>query len=295
MADTGQNWFVQAFSRLCYHLAQQQESELARGALVRMADGGPGQAVHFDRLGALTATVRATRLAATPVSEPAHSRRRAVLATYDLAAHVSDIDDVMMLLDPQSEYTKAIGYGMERTKDDVILAALGGSAIEVATAFDADSAQTLTTQALPAGQIVASGADVFADIRAIKAKMDRANVPRTGRFAAIAPEVEQALLGSTPATSVDYQNVKALVDGDMTKQTYLGFQFVRSTRIAAGPPSANYFWHQEALGLALGRDTKFTVSDRPDLNNATQVRANLVLGAVRIDDNAVVKYNFTPV
>jgi Phage capsid protein len=295
MADTGQNWFVQAFSRLAYHLAQQQESEMALGAMVRMADGGPGQAVHFDRLGTVTATARTARIAATPLSEPAHSRRRAVLQPYDLAVLVSDIDDVEMLLNPQSEYTKAIGYGMERTKDIVLLAALGGSAIEVATAFDADSAQTLTTQILPAGQVVASGADVFADLRAIKAKMDRAGVPRTDRFAVLAPEVEQALLGSTPVTSSDYQTVKALVDGDLTKQTYLGFRFVHSLQMTSTPPIPNYFWHKEALGLALARDTKFTVSDRADQNNATQVRANLVLGAVRIDDNAVVKYNYTPV
>jgi hypothetical protein len=291
MADTFPNWFTQAFSRMAVHWAQQRESQLAAGALLRTSDGGPGAAVHFDTLGSLTATLRSTRIAATAAVEPAHGRRRAVLAVYDLAVHIADTDDLMAIISPQSEYPKAVGYAMERQKDLVLIGALGGTAISVAGVYDANQAQTLTNVTLPAGQAIASTADILADLRKVKAQFDRAGVEPTDRYCMASPEMMTAMLGSTPITSSDYNTVKTLVQGEVN--SFLGFKFVSSLQTTPTTTVDNYFWHRDGLGLAMARDTRFVTSVRHDLNDATQVRACLVMGAVRIEDARVVKYTLT--
>jgi hypothetical protein len=295
MADTGQNWFIQNFERIAHHMGQQRASQTVPMAVLYKA-GNVGQSVNFERLGPLTAVRRNTRVVDTPIEDPAHSRRRAVVEVHDRGVIVSDIDDIMMLASTETEYHKAAGYLVERTKDSVLFAAMGGNALEVVTTSLVDSTQTLTTVALPAGQIVASTADVYADFRTIKTKFDRAGIDPNDRFVYAPPEVEAALLASTVATSADYQTVKIIASGDVGQMpTFLGFRFVKSL---ATVPSAGvvraYFWQRDCVGVAAPNPLD-TMEDsrRPDKMNALQIAISIRMGAVRIEDAGVVAYDYT--
>jgi Phage capsid protein len=289
MPDTASNFNIYAWSRTVTHLAQQMQSVLAQGAMFKMADGGPGSAVHFDRLGPMVAAKRMTRIATTALIDPDHSRRRAVLEVYDLPVVVSDTDDLMMLMDPTNEYTRGIAAAMERTKDDVILTALNAAAITVATEWGGQAAQTLTTVALPVGQIIASGADIIGDLRKIMRTLDEAGAEPEERYFAGSPLFFDRLLGSTQTTSADYNTVRTLVQGQI--DTFMGFKFVKTPRITGATTHANFAWQKNGVGLAMARETKFTQTVRGDLNDAQQIRGNLVMGAVRIDDKRVIRYD----
>ena len=76
------------------------------------------------------------------------------------------------------------------------------------------------------------------------------------------------LLGDEEATSADYQNVKALVTGEI--DTFMGFKVhVIGTRSEGGLPKSgstqsSFFFDRDAVGLAVGIDMKTTVDYIPE-------------------------------
>ena len=70
---------------------------------------------------------RTTRHGQPQVNTP-HSRRRVSLSDFEWADLIDDLDS-RMLVDPTSSYAKAAAAAMNRTIDDQIIAALGGSLI----------------------------------------------------------------------------------------------------------------------------------------------------------------------
>lgn len=101
--------------------------------------------------------------------------------------------------------------------------------------------------------------------RASKLLNDQA-VPMSERWIAWSPTAAEQLLGSTPATSSDFNVVKALVNGEIN--SFVGFQFkMIETRDEGGLPLSGdirtlYAYHggqRGSTGLAVGIDFRTTV------------------------------------
>ena len=118
--------FVQNYRGTVITLAQQRGSRL-RGCVTVHSDV-TGKTDFFDRVGATVAQVKTTRHGNTPLIETPHSRRMITLSTYEWADLIDKPDKVRTLIDPEGHYAKVGGYAMGRSMDDVILAALVGSA-----------------------------------------------------------------------------------------------------------------------------------------------------------------------
>ena len=275
--------FVEQYSSNVTMLAQQMGSKL-RGAVD--VESVRGKNAFFDQIGATSASVRSTRHGATPQVTTPHSRRRVSLADYEWADLIDDLDKVRMLTDPTSNYAKAAAAAMNRSIDDVVIAALGGSADTgvaggTAVALPATSKFATTQQA--------DGLTI-AKLLETKYFFDNGDVdPSIKRYFLCGPKQIQDLLATTEVKSSDFNTVKALAQGDIN--SFLGFEFIMSTRLANDATHSDdrlcFGFTQDAIKLALGADVKAKISERDDKSYATQVYYSMAIGATRMEESKV--------
>ena len=117
--------FVQQFADNFMHLAQQSTSRLE--PTVTIEPNIVGMSKSINRLGQRTATRRTQRHGDTPINDQPHSTRFVDLYDWEDGDMVDDQDKIRMLVDPTSEYVKAMIASLNRAKDDVIISSLGGS------------------------------------------------------------------------------------------------------------------------------------------------------------------------
>jgi hypothetical protein len=273
--------FVEQYSSNVTMLAQQMGSKL-RGAVD--VETIRGKHAFFDQIGVTAAVVRSTRHGATPQVNTPHSRRRVGLADYEWADLIDDLDKVRMLVDPTSSYAKAAAAAMNRSIDDVIIAAIGGQAQTGVSGG--------TNQALPTASKFATGAQsdgmTLAKLLAAKHFFDAGNVdPSIKRYIVCGAKQIQDLLSTTEIKSADFNTVKALAQGDIN--SFLGFEFIMSNRLAVANTDDRlcYAFTEDAVKLAMGSDVKAKISERDDKSYATQVYYSMALGAVRMEEEKV--------
>jgi len=275
--------FVEQYSSNVAMLAQQMGSRLRAAVDVETITG---KNAFFDQVGVTAAVQRTSRHADTPQIDTPHSRRRVSLADYEWADLIDDQDKVRMLIDPTSSYAKAAAAAMGRSMDDVIIAALGGSA---------DTGETGSTAvALPSTSKFATGQQsdglTIAKLIAAKKFFDLNDVdPSIPRFIVAGATQMSDLLGTTQVTSSDFNTVKALVAGDV--DTFMGFKFIMSNRLALDATNTDdrkiFAFTQDAIKLGVGKDITAKIDVRPDKSYATQVYTCMSIGATRMEENKV--------
>ena len=283
--------FVNQYSANFYELGQQIQSRFA--PCVTMVPGIVGQSKAVERVGRAEAYDITTRHADTKYVEVPHSRRWIDLADKGWAELVDELDEIRLLADPKSKYPKLAVQALNRAKDDIIYAAIRGTA------------RTGTgTQVLPAGQKIAEGGTglTLAKLLATKEILDAAEVAQAGedgeqmtgqltnhvRFIACSSKQLTNLYGTTEIKSVDYNSVKALSQGAI--DTFLGFKFIRSERLAkSGTTRFAVAWAKPCVALGMGKDVVTSIDRMPSKNQAVQVYARMSLGSVRIEDEGVVE------
>jgi hypothetical protein len=277
--------FVEQYSANVTMLAQQMGSVLRSAVDVETIKG---KNAFFDQIGSVTAQVRSSRHGSTPQLDTPHSRRRVSLADYEWADLIDDLDKVRMLIDPTSAYAKAAAAAMGRAMDDVIIAALGGSAdtgVAGGTAVALPSTQKVST----ASQADGSGLTI-AKLRSAKFILDSNDVdPSTPRYIVVSPKQIQDLLATTEVTSSDFNTVKALATG--TLDSFLGFKFLVSNRLALANTDDRlvYAFAADAIKLAIGKDVTARIDERADKSYATQVYYSMAIGATRMEEKKVVE------
>ncbi len=277
------NAFVEQYSSNVTMLSQQMGSKL-RGAVD--VETVRGKNAFFDQIGATAAVARTTRHGDTPRVDTPHSRRRVSLGDFEWADLIDDLDKVRMLNDPTSNYAKAAAAAMNRTIDDQIIAALGGSA-------DTGVAGG-TAVALPASSKFATAqqADGLTIAKLLETKFffDNGDVdPSVKRYFVCGPKQIQDLLATTEIKSSDFNTVKALAQGDIN--SFLGFEFIMSTRLAFDNTNTDdrlcFGFTQDAVKLAIGAEPKAKITERDDKSYATQVYYSMALGATRMQETHV--------
>ena len=118
MANTIANVYVETFEQNLRHVAQQETTKLLPYVQVR---GEESENHNWEKLGSSDAAVKTTRLQATPVADTAWGRRVAVSQTWDNGESTEQEDPVQMIVDPNSNLVKSLGYSMRRAQDDVII------------------------------------------------------------------------------------------------------------------------------------------------------------------------------
>jgi len=278
--------FVQQYSSNVQMLSQQMGSYLRSAADVETI---VGKNAFFDQVGKTTAQLRTSRHADTPQIDTPHSRRRVSLGDYEWADLIDNQDKVRMLIDPTSSYAKAAAAAMGRAMDDVIIAALGG------TAYTGETGATSVS--LPAGQKPYSASnqtDGLTITKLLEAKkiLDLNDVdPSIQRYLVCGPKQISDLLGTTQITSADFNTVKALAQGQV--DSFLGFKFIVSNRLAFDATNTDdrlcYAFTADAIKLAIGKDVMARIDERADKSYSTQVYYCMSIGATRMEEEKVVQ------
>ena len=284
MPETITDLFVQQYQNTMIMLVQQKDSRLEGTTIppVKMQ----GEYLYWERLGATEAIELATRHADTPNIEPDHTRRRASATPYVWATLLDRADVARMLVDPKGPYQQAGKNAMNRRKDRMILAALGGTAYGGKTGT--------VSVALPAAQKVAHGSVGMTIAKLLNAKqiLDEAEAPPEDRCFVCPSESIIDLLNTTEITSADYNSVRALVSGQI--DTFLGFKFIQTELIYLENSSStttwyNYAYCKGAIGFGTLEDVTVRLTEESTKNFAWQPYVSMDMGATRVEDELVVE------
>ena len=277
--------FVEQYKNNVQLLSQSMGSKL-RGAVD--IESVQANNAFFEQIGSTAAIKRTSRHGDTPQIDVPHARRRVSLEDYEWADLVDESDKVRMLIDPTSTYARAAAAAMGRSMDDVIIAALGGTA--------STGVSGATSTALPSAQkpFSSSQSDGMTVAKLLEAKklMDLADVdPSLKRYVVCSPTQISDLLNTTEVKSSDFNTVKALAQG--TVNSFLGFEFIMSNRLSLDATNTDdrlcYAFTEDAIKLAVGKDVQAKISERADKSYSTQVYYCMSIGAVRMEEVKVVE------
>ncbi len=285
MANTIDEVYVDTFEQNLRHVAQQMNAKTLDWVQVR---GEESENHNWEKLGATDASVKTTRLQATPVADTVWGRRVAVSQTWDNGESTEQEDPVQMIVDPNSNLVMSLGYSMKRAQDDVVIAAA------TAAALNGDG----TTDAFGAGQTVGdySTEITFDSITEVQELFMENDIdPDIPKVAIVGSKQTRKLMQLTEQTSSDYVKVKALQDYGLVAN-WLGFTWINSTRLlhptAPGTDVDCLFFTRSAIGMNIPKDITARVAEDPSISFAWRIYCFTVMGAVRVQDEHIVRGAF---
>jgi hypothetical protein len=249
--------FVQQYHDTLQYLVQQKGSRLRSAVRVEPLTGKYG---FYDQIGSVDAVERTARHTDSPLVNTPHARRRVAARDFEWGDLIDTQDKLKMLAEPGSAYIQSAAWALGRKMDDLIIAAAFD------TAYTGETGATPTS--FPGSNQIAHGSAglTIAKLITAKEKLDAADCdPDAPRFIACTAKQISDLLATTEVKSADYNEVKALVQGQI--DTFLGFKFIRSERVAQDSGSTYrrvIAWCQPGLLLAINGDIETRITERPD-------------------------------
>lgn len=283
MVATIDQAFIDTFESNVRHLAQQTMSRV-RPYVTERGEGSENH--NWDRLGFAEAAAK-VRNAATPNAERVWSRRVAQAKPFNDGELVELEDPTQMLIDPNSNLVESLGYSMRRQFDRTIIRA-GGEAL----ALNGDG----TTTAFPAGQFIdVSTVDISFDlITQVQEKfMDNNIYPEVPKAFFVGPKQVRQLMQLTENTSSDYVQAQALQQYGIVPN-WMGFTWIASTLLNdLVTPETNILnclaFTKRAIGLHVPQDVHAEVMKDPGQAYAWRPYVQITTGAVRVEDEHIVK------
>ena len=235
-----------------------------------------GDTYKFRKMGKGLANQKPSQADVTPM-DVTHSLISCTLGNWNAPEYTDIFDQAEVNFDEKSELATAIAGALGRRLDQLIIDALGAEASPAGTIAHGSAGMTLTKV-----------------ITASKHLNDK-GVPTGDRHIAVSADGLEDMLGNSTVTSADYNNVKALMSGDI--DTFMGFKWhIIETRSEGGLPYASstwegFAWHKSAIGLAIGMDIKTEVNY---VAQKTSYLCNGVMkaGAVSRDGDGIVSVSY---
>jgi len=292
-ASTVTTAFTEQYSALVYMLSQQKGSKLRN--FVRNETVTNARNAYYERLGLADAQEMTTRHGDTPLNEIPHSRRRLTPADYNTATLIDNMDELKMLVDPQSPYANAQAMTLGRKLDDIIIASVyadvaTGQSGQTSIAFKDDSRSmngdgTITSL----GTLATPGTETIITLAKMLDMMQLFNEedvdPDITKYWCVTPQEIADMLDITEVGSADYNTVKTLVQGKV--DSFMGFKWVWSNRLPAdttdGSCSRTFAWAEDGIILGTAEGVTSRITERDDKNYSTQVYSEMSAGAIRLE------------
>lgn len=230
-----------------------------------------------------------------------HFNRWIFPGDYKVAVPVAKQEELRQLNDPRSSYTEACRAAYARLVDDFIIAAATNDA-------KTGRYDDLVNTPLPDEQIidydyVSGGTDLNGPglsigklIRAREMIISANNDPNEPRYLACSERQLSDLLGHPKVQSIDYNNIKALVHGEV--DTFMGFKFISTERLlstaaaGAAPPVRHCFaWVRSGLHFGTWNGLEVFVDRRADKNYTWQIYMRATIGSTRTQEKKLVQIN----
>jgi hypothetical protein len=213
-----------------------------------------GSTYKFRKIGRGVATPRIPQSDIIPMNV-GYSEKSATLTDWNAADYTDLFNQAEVNFDEQKELAFVISSAMGRRDDQLIIDAL-----------DAANQANQTVATSIGGTNTGLN---LAKLRKAKRLLDAAGVPSGDRaFTCSAIGMNDQLLGTTEATSADYNSVRALVQGEV--DTFVGFKFVmiedrdEGGLALASNSRSNFAFHKDAMGLAVGIDMRTEINYIPE-------------------------------
>jgi hypothetical protein len=264
----------------------QQEGSLLRDKVRNKSVTGKSH--FFERIGSTGVIEKTVRHQDTPQIDTPHARRRIDMRDFWWADLIDQEDRVRLLIEPGNEYATNAGWSMGRKVDELIIAAFeanakGGETGSTSVPFDSNMAVAADLDSAGGNEGLTT-----AKLRRAKRLLDGKHAKGKRFFATSEIGLEQ-LLGTTAATSSDFNTVKALVNGEIN--SWLGFEFVMIPELLpiTGNIRTCYAWVQRSMGLGIGSEKKTRITEAESKGFATRVFVQMSFDSTRIEEEGVVK------
>lgn len=252
-----------------------QNASLLRNA-VTVRNNVVGDTYKFRSMGKGTASARGTTQTDVTPMNVQHDLITATLANYVAPEYTDIFDAAEVNFDEKQELAKTIAGALGRRLDDIVISAM-------------DAATPAAT--------VGTGSTALAATDLIDAKVElvKGGVGSADLYCAISGAGLAGLLADEKVSSADYQNVKALVNGEVN--TFAGFNvIVIEDRTVGGltttaDVTAGYAFAKDAIGLAIGVDNKTTIDYVPE-KVSYLCNGMLKAGAAVRDTAGLIQINF---
>lgn len=285
MASTVDQAFITQFSDNIHTLVREHGSKLRS---IVPVENAKGEKHMFERIDKVTVSELTSRNTVVDPTDAAHSRRMATVRRYASRILLDDLDKLKMLIDPTSEYAKAIADAHGANFDQVVYDALTGTA---ATGKDGSGTQAFDTsnQQIAHGSAGLTVAKFNQALRILES--NEIDIDRVRLYATIGALGIEDLLGDTTnqITSFDFQDGKVLANGRMP--SFRGVNIIRTQRVpdeTAGTTRRALLFTEDACKVAVAEDMALRVDERIDLAHVQQVTGYMMLGAVRMEEKKVV-------
>jgi len=311
--------FVKQFDANVQLLVQQMGSRLRNA--VTLEGGKIGEEVFMDRISATSAQKVTSRHADSPLISTPHDRRRVTPVDYDWGDMIDNPDKLRLLIDPASAYSVNAAMAMGRAIDEEVIGAIVGTASgsentsgsAASTDISLDSSQQVDANTNTYAVDSESGYTNLTVGKLIHARKilgageaDDYDVNgNSNLFLVLNANQLAQLLTSTKVNSADYNQVRALVAGDLNQ--YMGFNIIRTEKIPTTAGTESYSgttacpqensanveyclaFHRRGVGLCIWEDIVARISERPDKRFSQYIYYRMTVGATRLEEERVVQ------
>lgn len=251
-----------------------------------------GKYGYFDRIGATTTQIKATRHGDTPILGTNYDRRRLLRDTRNWGDMVDRSDIERMMKNPINRITENARKAFNRTVDDYIIAAATGAA------FSIDQDDNSSNVALPAANIIGQGGGAgmtLAKALAALENLDHNEVDEEEERTIVvtAHQITQMLnvAAIQPTTSQYILQIEQLQQGKI--DYFARFHWVRSERLLLDPAAPTYrmvlAYAKRGIGVAPQGEPFTRVTERSDKQFNWQAYLEFEIGATRIEDECVMQ------
>jgi hypothetical protein len=280
--------FVQQWDSAVRAEAAQRDSRLMACVHDRGTITGESFSINFLGDDGSLLDANSVRHGDTEWTDPVHSTPIVNMSDFYKAFPLDRNDIPKMLVNPVTggDYMRLLMNQRNRRIDKIIYDAARGSQLK----------KDGTSEALPAGQLIAHGGTGFTKAKLIQAK----KIFRTNEadehageelFLAYNDMMLEDILADTTLTSADYMAVKMLQNGDISGK-WMGFKWIPFNGITLSASTyATIAWAKSGIHLGKGYE-EGNVTRRGDKKDAWQVSMAASYGAGRQDPKKVVEISF---
>lgn len=287
MSQNDTTYYVNQYSTILQALLQQMDARFRPYVMTGSHVGNGAAAV--DQYGAIEAYQPVGRNAPLTGQDVSADRRWVYPNDREIVRWVNHYDKLRMLIDPTSEFMRGVAAGMARAEDDIIVSAFFASANTGVSGG--------TSTSFPAAQQVgvnvggtASGLNVDKLLNAKRILAANHVDPSEEVYCAVSARQVEDLLKQAQVVSSDFNSVKPLTDGKVTR--FLGINFIPSERLDTDGSSYRRvpLWVKSGMHFGIWGDTQNDLTQRKDLSGQPwQLYSRFTKGATRIEEGRVVE------
>ncbi|UDL89840.1 phage capsid protein [Mesorhizobium sp. PAMC28654] len=277
-------------------LLQRKGPKFLEAVTMRPYQGEQAQVVK--QFGDVAFRDKTTRHSDTQFDDLIHMQRWIFPSDKVLALPVDSQDELRVLDSPLSAYAEAGRMAYGRAVDDFILPAFFGispTGIKGATQPAFPAGNQIAVNYVESGAAANSGLTI-AKLRAARKKLAQnfVDLEVEEAYVGVTAQQVQDLLATTEVTNSLYNQVKALVAGDV--DSFMGFKFIKSEAIPVD--ASNYtrcpVWVKSGLVYGQWEGLITRIGPRPDKDYLTQIHMTFTGGATRTQEGKVLEIKCDP-